>query len=255
MRKILLTLMLICASMFSLKLSAQMTLTVADGTTTNSYVPVYGFYMDAFNRAQIIYPANLLSGMTNSTISQMKFYSSTTSVSWSAVMAVKIGVCSDATFSGTTFLPAPSETVYTGTLAVTNGEMTVTFTNPFVYTSGNLLVEFVTQTDGDYSSASFYGISSTGSSLHGYSYTDVSSITPSSRDFIPKTTFTYAQMSLTCPSPSDPMVSGITSTEATFSWTTGSTETAWDVYLTNTTVQPDSNTIPTDNATDTFYTF
>jgi hypothetical protein len=256
MKKFLLVLMLFCTSMFTLKLSAQMTLTVADGTTTNSYVPVYGFYMDAYLRAQIIYPSSMMAGMTGSTINQMTFYlSQSPSDTWTTVMHVKMGISSDATFSGTAFLPAPSETVYTGTLTVANGQMTVTFSNPFVYTGGNLLVEFVTQSEGNYSSAYFYGISSTGSSLQGYSYTDVASISPSSRDFIPKTTFTYAQMSLTCPSPSDLMVSDITSTEATFSWTTGGTETTWDVFLTDSIMQPDSNTVPTDIATDTFYTF
>ena len=71
MKKILLTLMLICASVFSLTLSAQQTLTVADGTTTNSYVPVYGLWMDDYIRAQMIYPANLLSDMVGSTITQL----------------------------------------------------------------------------------------------------------------------------------------------------------------------------------------
>ncbi|MBR4787574.1 MAG: fibronectin type III domain-containing protein [Bacteroidales bacterium] len=256
MKKILLTLMLICASVFSLTLSAQQTLTVGDGTETNSYVPVYGLWMDDYIRAQVIYPSTLLSGMVGSTITQMTFYlSQSPSSAWTSIMEMKLGTCSDATFSGTTFLPAPSETVYTGTLTVANGEMTVVFSTPFVYMGGNLLLEFASQTEGNYSSAYFYGITSTGSSLSGYSSSGVSSVTATARNFLPKATFTYSQSSLTCPSPTNPVVSDITSTEATFSWTTGGTETMWDVYLTTSTDQPDSNTVPTDNAIDTFYTF
>ena len=54
MKKFLLVLMLFCTSMFTLKLSAQTTLTVANGTETNSYVPVYGLWMDDYIRAQMM---------------------------------------------------------------------------------------------------------------------------------------------------------------------------------------------------------
>ena len=40
--------------------SAQDTLTVANGTTTNGYIPFDGFYADYNQHAQMVYPATML---------------------------------------------------------------------------------------------------------------------------------------------------------------------------------------------------
>lgn len=73
---------------------AQSQLTVADGTTTNSYVPFYGWYMDSYNRSQIMYPDTMLEDMLNESILSMTYYSSSSysNVSWTSEMEVKVGV-------------------------------------------------------------------------------------------------------------------------------------------------------------------
>ncbi|MBQ2192410.1 MAG: hypothetical protein II403_00550, partial [Prevotella sp.] len=61
-------------------------ITVYDGTSTNSNVPVAGYYADTNNqKVEIIYPASALSGIAGVTISQIQFYvSSSASAVWGA---------------------------------------------------------------------------------------------------------------------------------------------------------------------------
>ena len=231
MKKIFFFLMLL-TGLATMTVSAQQTLTVADGTTTNGYVPVYGYYEDAFLQSQTIYPASLLTSMVGEPIQSMTFYL-TSSAILTSTFAVKVGTTTDATF-GTAFLTSPSTTVYTGTFTVSNNQITLNFSTPFQYTGGNLLVEVSTvSTTGDnYSETEFYGISSTGSSISGYSYSGISSITsPSVRNFIPKTTFNYGTISCYVPSDFSVLASEINS--ITLNWrdvnNTGATYTIYDM--------------------------
>ena len=56
---------------------AQQTLTVYDGDATNAYVPVYGFYADAFTKVEFIMDYNELSPMTGGTITSLKWHLAT----------------------------------------------------------------------------------------------------------------------------------------------------------------------------------
>ena len=182
---------MLLALMLPFASQAQNTLTVHDGTTTNSYVPVYGFYADAYLRCQIVYPASDLADLTGGTISSMTFYASQSSVSWgNANFEVKLTEITSATLSD--FDNTASTTVYTGALAIEGNQMTVTFTTPYAYQGGNLLVEVDNIATGTYVSTSWYGETVTGASVSNYSYSSFSSITSGSqRNFIPKTTFAY----------------------------------------------------------------
>ena len=174
---------------------AQSTLTVADGTETNEYVPVYGYYADDYLRCQTIYPSSLLTGTTNITgesIQGVTYYLSTPAYdSWgSASFVVKVKEVTDATL--TAFVDMTNATtVYTGPLDGTLSTMEIMFTTPYNYQGGNLLIEISSTTEGDYSRAYFYGITAIGASWQGYSSTSASAVTGSARDFIPKTTFMY----------------------------------------------------------------
>ena len=76
--------MLAVAVLLPLASHAQtMYLTVADSTATNSYVPVYGLYVDDFVRCQTIYPASMISSMTGESILGVTYYLSTpATASW-----------------------------------------------------------------------------------------------------------------------------------------------------------------------------
>ncbi|MCR4965009.1 MAG: fibronectin type III domain-containing protein [Bacteroidales bacterium] len=220
MKKVLLFIVAILTlGLASVPVSAQNTLLVADGNETNSYVPIYGYYADAYLRAQIIYPDSMLTVMQNNAISEMTFYFSSSPSSWgSATFDVKVGTTTATSLSG--FSSDPLLTVYSGAMTIANGQMTVEFDVPFNYTGGNLLVEFATVNQGDYSSASFLGINSTGSSVQGYSYSSVSDVSPSARNFIPKTTFSYGTPSL-CIKPLNVTLEAASPYGATISWLGG----------------------------------
>lgn len=202
------------------------TITVADGTATNQYVPVYGLYVDDFVRSQTIYPASVIEegaeavGMTGGTISSMTFYLSTPATgSWGdATFSVKLAEVSAATLSGWQDV-STATTVYEGSLDGTQSTMTIEFTTPYTYNGGNLLLEIASLTEGTWKSASFSGIASTGASWQGNNGSSVAAITGSARNFIPKTTFTFTGgQPITCRSVSNLVFSNLTANSVDLTW-------------------------------------
>ncbi len=100
MKKFLRTFAIAVAMLLPLMASAQ-TVTVADGTSTNSYVPVYGLYTDATQRTQSIYPQSMLSDLNGMQITALHYYvSSGSSSNWSnGVFTVKMGITTQADLS------------------------------------------------------------------------------------------------------------------------------------------------------------
>ena len=193
---------------------------VANGTTTNSYVPLYGLYMDENNHSQSIYPASMLTGLQGRQIRAMKYFVSSGSSSgsngeWSdQTITVKLMETTATSVSSSFVSTTAATTVYTGTLsASTSTGMVVTFNEPFTYNGGNLLIDFSSVTDGDYSSCYFYGVSSTGSSRNGYG----SSVT--TQNFLPKIEFTTCAVMQACPVVELTSVTEVTHQTATLNWT------------------------------------
>ena len=164
-------------------------LTVHDATTTNGNVPVYGFYADAYNKCEMVYPATELAAMNGGDINSLKFYATQSSVSWgSASFQVFVAEVANATISD---FAGPGTVVYEGALSIVDGEMVVEFTTPYHYNGGNLLVGIYQTTTGSYVTSTWYGETVTGASISGYNYSALSSITAAQRNFLPKTTFAY----------------------------------------------------------------
>ena len=166
--------------------------TVFDGTATNGYVPVYGFYCDAYLKSEMVYPATEIGEMAGGTISSMKFYApSSPSVSWGAAnFQVFMKEVSDPTISAFAG-PEGGTVVYEGALSISGGEMLVEFSTPYTYNGGNLLVGFYNTVKGSYVSCTWVGQNVTGASVQGYSYDALNGVSPSQRNFLPKTTFDY----------------------------------------------------------------
>ncbi|MBQ8703008.1 MAG: fibronectin type III domain-containing protein, partial [Bacteroidales bacterium] len=225
------------------------TLTVAEGTVTNGYVPVYGYYCDAFLRADFVYPSTMLANMASSAVSQMTFYSNGSSISWgSASFNVYLTEVSSATL--TDFYSGSNMTlVYSGSLSVgSDGTMTVPFTTPYIYNGGNLLVRVDNVVEGSYTSVSWLGISSSGSSYQGHDYDDVDDIYSTARDFLPKVTFSYVASS--CPPPMA-LTAEVDGSDVDFTWSSNASsfEVAWGPAGFN----PDTATVNVASTTDTSY--
>ena len=163
-------------------------LTVHDGTTTNSYVPVYGYYADAYNKCEMVYPATELGEMAGAMINGMTFYASQASVAWGANFQVFMTEVADASISA---FAGPGTVVYEGQLSISDNEMVVTFDTPYTYGGGNLLVGVYQTSTGSYITSTWYGETVTGASGSGYNYGDLASCTFGQRNFLPKTTFDY----------------------------------------------------------------
>ena len=168
--------------------TAQAELTVADGGANNAYIPVYGYYTDAPQHNQVLYPADSLEELTGGTISGLTFYlQSQADGEWNITVTLSLGT-TDATsltdLDNTTALTQ----VWEGTMNANMSEIVIEFDEPFPYEGNNLLLDIQT-TEGSYKSANFAGVNLDGASYYSYTYYGYTS--GAVTNFLPKTTFSY----------------------------------------------------------------
>ena len=201
-------------------------LTVNDGSATNGYVPVYGYYVEGSIVSQFIIPAASLSSIQWATLNQMTFYATQSSIDWgSALFEVYVTEVDYTTFTGTSLVDWTTMTkvMNAGSLSVSGNQMVVTFDTPYQYTGGNLMIGVKQTVSGDYVTSTWQGVSATGASLGGDG-------TGSQQDFLPKVTFAYTPgVAPSCTKPTGLAAGSVTATGATLSWTAGGTETQWTV--------------------------
>ncbi len=200
---------------------------VASGSTTNSYLPLYGGYMDDPVGTQTIYPASMLTSLVGKTISGLHYYvSSGDGNSWTDTkpLLVKMMVVDEATLTGFVDV-ANATTVFDGLLVgsainTTNG-FEIQFTQNFTYTGGNLLIAMQANpndVDG-YSSVTFLGESSTNASRYGYGSSNYNfTASGTSQSFLPKVDFIYCESVEACPAVTNVTVSNIDVNSATVTW-------------------------------------
>ena len=245
-------------------IQAQVSFIVADGTSTNSYVPIYGLWADDYTRSQMVYPASMLEDLNpGDEITSLTYFAQDASQNWgSATFEVKLGEVSATTFSS--YLSDASTTVYSGAVTVSNNQMVVTFTTPYTYQGGNLLVEFYQTAAGTYHSENFYGVSASGASASGYNSSGASSASFNQRDFLPKMEIEYLPGTpLSCYRVKNLQATDIDSNSLTLQWldtmnsgasytvaywVAGSTDTTY-VYVS------DTSTVITDLSASTQYFF
>lgn len=199
--------------------------TVCDGTTTNSYVPIYvGGSWDGYFHSQFIIPASSLSGMSFSEITKMTFYA-TQMTNWgNASFKVYLAETNATTLSSFQSWNGLTQ-VYEGSLSIVDNKMVVELATPFSYTNGNLLVGFYQTGYGNDYHPSWYGVTATGASLSG------TTGYPYQRNFLPKTTFAYQVIS--CPKPTG-LQAALTEGNgsiATLSWTENGEATNWVLQI------------------------
>ena len=227
-------------------------LTVCDGTETNNYVPVYGYYTDWYQKSEFIIPANKLLQLEDNTISKMTFYlSSPASGSWRSAKFKVFLKEVDATTISSYYGTSGATTVYEGPLDATKSTMDIEFTTPYHYHGGNLLVGVYQTTKGTDNSATFFGSTASNASIHGISSLNLDDVSINYENFIPKTTFAYYyKTSLTCPKPQDLTVKDIDTWNATLSWTSDAAQ--WDLRYKS---KYDSNWQHVEGLTSPTYTF
>ena len=168
-------------------------LTVYDVSSSTNVTPINGGYASQFNKCEMVYPASELAAMNGSVIKGLTFYSSTEfgSASWGAAQfQVFLREVADATISsyyGTT----GATVVYEGSLSFSGDQMTVTFSTPYTYQGGNLLVGVYQPVIGTDATVYWYADVVTGACLGGRNANSLDEVTASVRDWLPKTTFSY----------------------------------------------------------------
>ncbi len=167
---------------------------VANGTTSNQYLPVYGYWFDAQSQHnQMIYPASMFGSLVGkkTRITSMTFYSESATFFSDGNVTISLGNTTQTTFSSATDATCSDlKQVYSaaapgGTLT----EWTIDFDQDFVYTGGNLLIDVKT-TKGTYKSVKFLGVEQANASW--YSYITTSGGGSSGvQNFLPKVSFSY----------------------------------------------------------------
>lgn len=166
-------------------------LTINDGDATNSNIPIYGWYADAYQKSQFVIPADDLTGVSGTTWTSMRFYASSPATeAWGVNFQVYIGPYDADTINE--FVDYSQHTmVYEGVLDGTGATMDVAFDSPFVYTGGNLLVTFASIDQGTYKSITWSGASVTGAGISRWSYSSPDTVeNVTKHNFAPKLTIT-----------------------------------------------------------------
>lgn len=210
-------------------------LTVFEGTATCREAPMYVYYFDDYTRAQTVFPATELEEMIGAPITAIKFYTTSDNIPYTIASSFDIYLTEVEGTSISSFVDrSDATTVYSGTnefVATSNGgEITITFSTPYIYQGGNLLFGCDNTTDSGYKEIYFYGQSKTGASISGSNSSAGGTISPTQRNFIPQTTFIYTS---SCPKPID---LGVTIdetdvTNATTSWTETGEATNWVLQI------------------------
>ncbi|MBQ6772191.1 MAG: hypothetical protein IJP44_14600, partial [Bacteroidales bacterium] len=202
-------------------------ITVNDGTSTNGYIPVYGYYVDGSIVSQFIMPAEGLAAMQWGTISKLTFYAAADKNWGAAQFEVYMTETSETTLSALADWSSLTKVMNAASLSISGNQMVVTLDAPYQYMGGNLMIGINQTVSGTYSSCSWYGVTATGASLGGYG-TSISQ-----QNFLPKTTFEFTPgEEPDCYMPTGLAVSYTGGTEASISWT--SEATAWNIDVNGT---------------------
>ena len=200
----------------------QETLTVFDGTATNSIVPIYVTYFDEYTKSQYVIPAAELADMAGSGILSIKYYTTSNNIPYTTLSPVDIYVKEvDYTILTAYEDKADCQVVYSGTVdfvaTVDGGECVISFTTPYEYQGGNLLIGCENTTCTNWKSISFYGQNlGNGVSAGAHNGSGTSNIGFTARNFMPKVTFDYSPY---YPKPQNIIVTDKDEDSATLEWT------------------------------------
>ena len=176
------------AGLMMLSASAE-TLTLYDEGAYLSAVPFNGLYADEVgNKTQVLYLADDLTAMVGKQISAITFYTEPEGLTLDGV-TYEIGIAETDVNSLTDFITDGITKVGTVTMTPNEGqvvEVTITFNEPYTYNGGNLVFEDVVTVAGGMASTYWTGMNTNYNSALCFTFNS-----PTIRQFLPKTTFTY----------------------------------------------------------------
>ena len=166
-------------------------LTVADGTATSEYAPIYGFYMDTKGaQSQAIYPADMLSSMKDCKITAVKFFATAPFALGEGELQFALMEVDQAGYT-TTELITGATVVASGYPVIGASELVFTFDAPYEYKGGNLLIETTLTQAGGFKKTEFYGVGTeTTTAIASYSYSWGGPFYEVA-NFLPKAEFTF----------------------------------------------------------------
>ena len=166
-------------------------LTVCDGESSNANTPIYGLYYDTQNSTdQMIYPADMLAGMQNGKITEVKFFATDAIALQGGEISLAFKNVEETAFVDQIF--ADAAVVATTTPNTGETELVFTLDEPYEYTGGNLLIETVVTTPGNFKTTYFCGVSTDYyASCYQYDWAVWAGPSFNLVQFLPKAEFTY----------------------------------------------------------------
>lgn len=204
-----------------------LSITVADGTATNSTIPLDSYSSDTQgSTGEFIIPASNLTSISGSDITEITFYP-VSGYAWNSTFQVYVKEVEGTTLDDV-YGPDACTVVYTGSLDGSGAKMTITLNDAYTYGGGNLLIGTYIQSAGNYyGSASFYGIEATGAA---YAYGTYQGGNDGVKNFIPKTTLKYDPPA-SCPKPTGLTYSDLAKRSVKLSWTEKGEATSWQISV------------------------
>ena len=167
-------------------------ITVCDGTATNSYLPVYGYYYDAIFKDQMIYTAEMLAPLAGKKITEVTFYPTAPLTFTGGQLQLSFKAVDQQGFTSYTAL-TDLTAVATWVPGDSENELVFTLDEPFEYAGGNLAIEVCNIEKGNnYPKTYFYGQDIADYYPSYYEY-GVSSTSNYLDHFLPKVGFGYVK--------------------------------------------------------------
>lgn len=167
-------------------------ITVCNGTDMNEYVPIYGYNYDSnTHTSQMIYPAEMLSELKGYKITSLTFYPDRKITITKGQATVSLMETEQTKFESANLVTGNFTDVATWVPSGADEALTLTFTTPYLYRGGNLMVQ-VDKQEGEssyQSTLNFYGTNQT----EDVAYHKNSAYSNNSKlvKFLPKATFGY----------------------------------------------------------------
>lgn len=218
--------------LFAFNVGNSQTVQIGTGTTTTSYLPIYGLY--GYSYSQQIYTKAQIN--TTGTITKIRFYFSSGATTANSIdWVVYMGHTTKTDFISTTdWIPSAGLTqVFNGvvTYPVAGNWMEITLSTPFVYNNTDNLVIAVDENTANYDGSIYWNSFTSGANTGMYYRNDLTNPDPAAPPTASSRTATLSQVQLyfleSCPQPNALTASNFTTSSAQLGWTNGGTETEW----------------------------